>query len=92
MPSSNRINEIPVEYELTKRKQFSEREVGFNHPDNESFLRLNDHGDIEIFAAPGVGIVISGKSKSISFFGDSIRMYCKEDGLRWNSYNFNYSA
>jgi hypothetical protein len=92
MPSSNRINEIPVEYELTKRKQFSEREVGFNHPDNESFLRLNDHGDIEIFAAPGVGIVISGKSKSISLFGDSIRMYCKEDGLRWNSYNFNYSA
>ena len=43
---------FPVEKELTKRKKFSEREVGFTHPDNNSFLRLNDQGDIEIFAAP----------------------------------------
>lgn len=84
--------EIPVEKELTKRRQFSEREVGLNHPDNESFMRLNDQGDIEIFASPGVGIVISAKSRSISFFSDSIRFNCKEDGLKWNNYYFNYSA
>lgn len=83
---------FPVEKELSKRKKFSEREVGLNHPDNSSFLRLNDQGDIEIFAAPGIGIVISAKSKTISFFGDIIKFNCKEDGLKWNSYNFNYSA
>jgi hypothetical protein len=84
--------EIPVEKELSKRRKFSEREVGFNHPDNESFMRLNDQGDIEIFATPGIGIVISAKSKSISFFADTIKFSCKEDGLKWNSYYFNYSA
>lgn len=84
--------DVPPEFELKKRKEFSDREVGLTHPDLNSFIRLNDQGDIEIFAAPGVGVVISSRSKSISFFGDSIRMFCKEDGLRWNSYNFNYSA
>lgn len=92
-PSNNTgMKSYPVENELQKRKRFSDREVGLNHPDNESFIRLNDQGDIEIFAAPGVGIIISGRSKSISLFGDSIRLHCKEDGLRWNMYNFNYSA
>lgn len=83
---------VPAEFELKKRKEFSEREVGLTHPDLNSFVRLNDQGDIELFAAPGVGIIISSRSKSISFFADSIRMHCKEDGFRWNNYNFNYSA
>lgn len=83
---------IPVSSEMKKRKEFSEREVGLTHPDLSSFVRLNDRGDIEIFAAPGIGIVISAKSKSISFFGDCVRFFTKEDGLRWNSYNFNYCA
>jgi len=82
----------PISEELKRRNEFSDREVGLTHPDLLSFLRLNDQGDIEIFAAPGVGIVISSKSKSISFFADSIRFFCKEDGLRWNNYSFNYAA
>lgn len=49
--------------ELKRRNQFSRREVGLNHPDNDAFIRLNDDGDIEIFAAPGVGMVISATSK-----------------------------
>ena len=81
-----------VSGELKRRNEFSRREVGFNHPDNNSFLRLNDDGDIEIFAAPGVGIVISGSGRSISLFADKIRMFCSETGLRWNNFNFNYSA
>lgn len=83
---------FPVEAEMQKRREFSDREVGLTHPDLASFIRLNDQGDIEIFASPGVGIVISGRSKSISLFGDEIRLHCKEDGLRWNNYNFNYSS
>lgn len=83
---------FPVSDELKRRNEFSKREVGLNHPDNSSFIRLNDDGDIEIFAAPGVGIVISGASKSISLFADKVRFFCSENGLRWNNFNFNYSA
>jgi hypothetical protein len=89
VPQNNRI---PINDELKVRKEFSEREVGLTHPDLSSFLRLNDSGDIEIFAAPGVGIVISSKSRSVSIFADSIKMFTKDDGLRWNSYNFNSSS
>lgn len=85
-------DKIFVEKELDKRKEFSDREVGITHPDLSSFIRLNDRGDIEIFARPGVGIVISARSKSVSIFADSVRLHTKEDGLRWNTYNFNYSA
>jgi hypothetical protein len=90
--SIQRSDKFNIEAELNKRNEFSRREVGLNHPDNHSFLRLNDDGDIEIFAAPGVGIVISASGRSISLFADSIRMFTKDDGLRWNNYNFNYSA
>ena len=92
---------FPVGTELSRRNQFSQREVGLNHPDNDSFikladtnsfLRLNDEGDVEIFAAPGVGIVISASSRTISFFAEKVRFFCAEDGLRWNEFNFNYSA
>lgn len=85
-------NRIPIKDELKVRKEFSEREIGLTHPDLLSFLRLSDSGDIEIFAAPGVGIVISSKSRSISLFADSVRMFTKDDGLRWNTYTFNPSA
>lgn len=83
---------FPIEKEVSKRREFSDREVGITHPDLASFIRLNDQGDIEIFAAPGVGLVISARSKSISLFGDTIRLFSREDGLRWNNYSFNYSA
>jgi hypothetical protein len=78
--------------EMTRRKTFSNREVGFNHPDNPNFIRLTDSGDIEIFAAPGVGIVINGSTRTISLFADNIRFHTKEDGLKWNSMEFNHSA
>lgn len=78
--------------EIKKRHEYSENEVGITHPDNNSFIRLNDRGDIEIFAAPGVGIIISGASRTITLHADSIRLQTKQDGFRWNNYAFNYSA
>lgn len=78
--------------ELNRRKNFSQREVGLTHPDNSSFVRLTDSGDIEIFSAPGVGIIINGSTKTISLFADNIKFYTKEDGLKWNSMEFNHSA
>lgn len=84
--------DFSISDELNRRTEFSRREVGFNHPDNNSFLRLNDDGDIEIFATPGIGMVISASGRSISLFADKIKFFCSENGLRWNNFNFNYSA
>ena len=84
--------DFSVADELQRRTEFSRREVGLNHPDNNSFMRLNDDGDIEIFATPGVGIVISASGRSISLFADKIKFFSSENGLRWNNFNFNYSA
>lgn len=87
--AGNTVSEIT---EMNKRKTFSQREVGLNHPDNPSFIRLTDSGDIEIFAAPGVGMVINGSTRTISLFADNIKFNTKEDGLKWNSMEFNHSA
>jgi len=78
--------------EINRRRTFSSREVGITHPDNPSFLRVTDSGDIEIFAAPGVGIVISASTRTVSIFADNIKFNSKEDGLKWNSKEFNSSA
>jgi hypothetical protein len=78
--------------EISRRKSFSPREVGLTHPDNSSFIRLTDAGDIEIFAAPGVGIVINGSTRTISFFAENVKFHTNEDGLKWNSMEFNHSA
>lgn len=85
-------NVVNEKTEMDKRKNFSSREVGLTHPDNSSFIRLTDAGDIEIFSAPGVGIVISASTRTISIFADNIRLHTKDDGLKWNSMDFNYSA
>jgi len=77
-------------YEIKRRNEFSNREVGLTHPDNQSFIRMADGGAVEIFACPGVGIVINPGTRSVSIFADSIKFYSKEDdGLRWNSMSFN---
>jgi hypothetical protein len=79
--------------EIKKRKQFSSREVGINHPDNSAFMRISDSGEIEIFGAPGIGLIINPKTRSISFFADSIKFFCRDDdGLRWNNMSFNPAA
>lgn len=89
-PRSRVFNES-IEY--SRRKQFSNREVGITHPDNSGFMRISDSGEIEIFAAPGVGMIINPNTRSISFYADSIKFYSREDdGLRWNEKSFNPAA
>lgn len=79
--------------ELQRRTEFSHREVGLTHPDNNAFLRITDSGSIEIFAAPGIGVIINPNTRSISFYADSIKFFSREnDGLRWNEKSFNPAA
>jgi hypothetical protein len=89
-PENKMSNVFNESAELKKRKEFSHREVGLTHPDNKGFMRIADGGEIEIFAAPGIGIVINPNTRSISFFADSIKFFCRDDdGLRWNDKSFN---
>jgi len=87
------INTVHSDFVFNKRNEFSRREVGLNHPDTLSFVKLNDSGDIEIMASPGVGIIISSSTRSISLFADTFKIYTTEDdGIRWNQYAFNYAG
>jgi hypothetical protein len=91
--SDNRTNnDFQLSSEMRRRHEFSESEVGLTHPDLSSFIRLNDEGDIEVFAEPGVGFIINGASRTITFFADTIKFNCKDDGLKWNNYTFNSSS
>lgn len=79
--------------ELRRRNTFSRREVGLTHPDTSAFVRLNDRGEVEIFAGEELGIIISPSTRSISIFADVVKVVTKEDyGLRWNNMSFNYSG
>lgn len=90
LPQEEPLKRFDEVFEYRKRKEFSTREVGLTHPDNSGFLRIADSGEIEIFAAPGVGLVINPSTRSISIFADSIKFFSKEDdGLRWNNMSFN---
>jgi hypothetical protein len=91
--NTNNIDNFNEAHELEKRSTFSRREVGLTHPDNSAFVRLNDRGEVEIFAGEELGIVISPQSGSISIFADVVKIFTKEDyGLRWNNKSLNYAA
>lgn len=78
---------------LNTQDNFQNNEVGVTHPSNPSFVKLNDNGDVEIFASEGVGIHIDRNSRSIILIADAIKFLTKEDeGLRWNRLSFNKNA
>jgi hypothetical protein len=91
--TTKNIDNFNESEELRKRTTFSRREVGLTHPDTSAFVRLNDRGEVEIFAGEELGIVISPSTRSISIFADVVKIVTKEDyGLRWNNMSFNYSG
>lgn len=71
---------------------FQKREVGLNHPDNKSHIRLHNNGDVEITAGEGLSIWLHAGSRSITFVADSIKFITRDDGLHWNRLNFNKDA
>lgn len=88
--NNNHFNEAA---ELENRGNFSRREVGLTHPDTSSFIKLNDKGEIEIFAGEQIGIIISPVTGTISLFADVVKIHSKEDnGFRWNNMSFNYAG
>lgn len=78
---------------INEQNSFNEREVGITHPDNGSFIRIRDGGDIEIGAGEDVALVLSPRSNSLTVFADHIKFVTKHDnGIRVNNLALNESA
>lgn len=76
-----------------QQDKYTEREVGLTHPDNSTFFRLRDNGDIELIVNDGLGMVFHQARRTITMYADTIKFLTKEDaGLRWNNYSFNPRA
>ena len=82
---------LPVEMR-ERQDQFAGREVGLNHPDNDSFIRIRNNGDLEISAGNGVSMVLSATKRSITLIADEIRFMTSEGKFVWNGKHFNESA
>jgi len=79
--------------DVDRDSRFKGREVGLNHPDLPSFIKLTSNGDIEIVAGDGLSIILNPHSRSITFVADHVKFMTKhEDGLRWNRLSFNERA
>lgn len=75
------------------QNKFAKRDVGITHPDNNSFIRIAENGDIYIMAQDNLGIIISATQQSILLVGDSVKFLTKDyEGLKWNRLSFNPKA
>lgn len=71
---------------------FSAKEVGITHPYNDSHIRIDDSGKIELVAGRGVAIVLDPNHGTIALMADKIRFLSRDDGLQWNRHAFNPKA
>ncbi len=78
---------------IANQNKFGTREVGINHPDNNSFVKVASNGDLYIMGGPDLGIIISPAKGAIFLMADTVKFLTKEDeGLRWNKLAFNSKA
>jgi len=76
--------------------KIKEMEVALKHPINESIVKIDEDGSINIFVDEEVGIRLDKENKSIALFGRSIQMITnqmdfltKPYGFGWNGKIFN---
>lgn len=78
---------------LNSQNQFSDTEVGLSHPNQSSYMKFADNGDIYIMGKSNLGIIISPSQDAIILVADTIKMLTKDgEGLKWNSKCFNFNA
>jgi hypothetical protein len=84
--------ERPIE-NLETQDSFGDTEVGFIHPIESQFVKLNDAGDMMFVVSDSLAIIMHKATNSMTFVADSIRFITKEgDSIRWNNNNFNSRA
>lgn len=75
------------------QSRFNPNEVGLTHPNNSSFIKIADNGDIYMMVNPSFGIVLNAARQSITVIGDAVKFATKDDqGLMWNELTFNAKA
>lgn len=82
----------PIQF-VQEQDRFGPNEVGITHPENDSFFRIRDNGDIELIAGEGLGMIFHPAKRSVTIIADSIKFMTREHGgLRWNNQLFNETA
>lgn len=82
----------PIQF-VQEEDRFRPNEVGITHPENSSFFRIKDNGDIELVAGDGLAIILHPNKRSVTIVADSIKFMTREHGgLRWNGQLFNEMA
>lgn len=85
------LNNIREDY--NKDSEFSKSEVGLTHMGTDSFIRLCDNGNIEIFAGQEAAIILNPNTGTVTINADCIKFKTRErGGLRWNKMLFNAKA
>ena len=78
---------------IERQSKFSDREVGLNHPDVKSFIKIADNGDIQIMVDEATGIIISPATGTITLVANTLKLLTNADeGFKWNEKAFNYDA
>lgn len=87
---------IDLEDEVLKQYHFRNKDIGLNSPTSDAFIRLKEHGDIEIIANEDTGVLVNPLRKKINLFGDHINLKahiinheCDPMGFRINNYALN---
>lgn len=79
------INKLaePIDFleENKKLKKIKQREVALKHLSNNSFIRIQDDGTIELFSEFNSGIRLDSNS-NVQIFGDKIQVIAKEFDIR----------
>ena len=79
------INKLaePIDFleENKKLKKIKQREVALKHLSNNSFIRIQDDGTIELFSEFNSGIRFDSNS-NVQIFGDKIQVIAKEFDIR----------
>lgn len=78
------------------RRTYSTNEVGFKHPEQNSYLKFSDNGDIKMMSGENSGISINNKYKTTNIYGQSTNINSKifnintmDGGLLINKYILN---
>lgn len=87
---------LDLEDKVLKQYQFNNKDIGFNSPTSDSFIRLKENGIIEVLANEKTGVCIDPIKKNINIFADHINLKasvinheCEPMGFRINGYALN---
>ncbi|MCW4012303.1 MAG: hypothetical protein NWF07_04840 [Candidatus Bathyarchaeota archaeon] len=88
----------PYNYSEANRKKsaYSTNEIGLIHPENGSYMKVADDGDIDIFASEILGIKMDAQTESLrvsaahaSIIAKDLSIMTNPAGLSWNGYYLN---